>query len=97
MLAVIPAIAGRVVRVAEDQPGYEPVSVVLGTDNMYRCPNGLYNTVVMAFQLTLEERKRIIDGEDLYVSLLTYGEPQQGIRVLVGEKEMAAMLDSIVQ
>lgn len=51
----------------------------------------LFNTVIMAFEITGEERQRIINGEDVYVALLTFGHPQQPIMVGVGPEEMAAI------
>lgn len=32
-----------------------------------------------------EERQRVLDGEDVYIALLTYGNPMQPIMVQIGE------------
>lgn len=50
---------------------------------------GGFNTVVMCFELDGEERQRIINGENLYISMLTYGRPQTPINLSVGPEEMA--------
>ena len=45
----------------------------------------------MAFRPTPGERERLVAGDDLYVALLTFGHPQQPIRVLAGKEEAAAI------
>lgn len=52
-------------------------------------PSGL-NSVVLAFRPTDAERARLAAGEDLYISLLTFLQPMQGIAVMVGKDEASA-------
>lgn len=90
MKNVKPRIQGQVLRAAENQPEYTPVDILLARNIDYTIPvDKDYNTVIMAFELTGEERQRIINGEDVYVALLTYGHPQQPIMLSVGPEEMA--------
>lgn len=95
MKSTTPQIHGVQVRVAETQPEFVPVTVVRAIDRLYPVPVAGYNAVVMAFKPTEEERLRIAAGEDIYVSLLTWAQPQQGIRVLVGPHEMEGYVDTL--
>ena len=83
-----PELAARIVTVAESQEEYLTVRAALVTSPDYAAPRG-YNTVVMAFRPDEAQRRAIAAGEDLYVSLLTFGQPQQPIMVMVGKKTAA--------
>lgn len=92
-----PRLSGRKLRIAEDQPQYEPVTVVLADNRQYPAANGFVddpklrrpNTRIMAFRLTDEDRRRIAAGADVYVAMLTYGNPQQPILLSTGPELMA--------
>ena len=90
MEAVTPRLTGKIVRVAESQPEYVPVSVVRATNKQYGTARGKdHNTAIMAFRPSPEERQRIADGADIYVALLTFGHDQQPIIVSAGPELMA--------
>lgn len=94
MRMIRPKLAAPQTQVAESQDEFKPVTVAYVRNFGYAAvptERGLLNTAVMAFRPTDEERARIAAGEDLYVSLLTFMQPQQGIIVSVGERETAAM------
>ncbi len=85
-----PRLLAPVVRVAERQEEYEPIDAVQAVNPHYWAANGCHNTMIMAVSLTGEERQRIINGESIYIALLTYGRPQQPLLVSVGPDDMAA-------
>jgi hypothetical protein len=78
----------RHVEIAKNQKGFKPITVALGVNTNYPVPNKIYNTVVMAFRPSAEELARLNAGEDIYVHLLTHGNPQQGIMLNVGIDEV---------
>lgn len=88
MSPVEPRINGRKVRVAEDQPEYQALTIVQATNQQYR---GQSNTVIMAFEPTPAERQLIINGAMIYVALLTFGGPQQPILISADVEEMAQL------
>jgi hypothetical protein len=92
VIPVEPKLLGNKIRVAENQPEYTPVTVVVAHNPDFRAPLSpkAMNSVIMAFSLTAEERRRIALGENtIYVSLLTFGNLQQPILLTVGAEEMA--------
>lgn len=99
MNAIIPQLAGPQVRVAESQPQYTPVTVVrlnhpgfdATDDPRAHCPPRRENSVVMAFEPSPEQRAKIASGAPIYVSLITFGRPQQPILLTAGAEEMAAI------
>lgn len=48
-----------------------------------------HNTVIMSFEPTPADRQRLINGENIYIALLTFGKPQQPILVACGPEEFA--------
>lgn len=78
------------VMIAEDQDEFLTVCGALVKANGYAVPNGRYNVVVLAFRPNDEERARLAGGADIYISLLTFGQPMQGIIVAAGKEAMAA-------
>ncbi len=79
MNAVAPEIPdSQEVVFAKDQPEYNPLPAALVLRD-----EGL--TVVTRWQLTDDERAAIAGGADLYLELLTNGNPLQPIRLMVGE------------
>lgn len=92
MRMIRPKIQATQVTIAEDQEEFLPVTAALVTNTGYDIsPDRGYNTVVVAFRPSDEERARIARGEDLYLSLLTFARPMQGVILSVGERETAAM------
>lgn len=83
--------------IAEEQEEYKSVTAAVVQHPDYpgvrvRLPDGQvaqYNSIVLAFRPTDEERAKLVAGEDLYVSLLTFGKPMQGIILTVGPQEFA--------
>lgn len=78
--------------VAEEQEEFSPVTVAYVRNDQYGAPgteHGPLNTAVMAFRPSEEERKKIAEGADIYIGLLTFMKPQQGIIVQVGPEAIA--------
>lgn len=92
MKAVIPELEAPVIIVAADQQaeGYVPITAALVRHPAYAA-KGKHNTNVLAFRPNVEERLRIAAGADIYVSLLTFGGPMQGIIVMAGRDEASAI------
>lgn len=94
MRMITPQIEGPTARVAEGQEGFTPVDVVFTWHPDYEAvptEKGPLNTAVMAFRPSDEQRAKIAAGADVYVSLLTFMRPQQGIIVMAGKEEASAI------
>lgn len=61
---------------AKDQPAYKPLPVAR--------LHGMEGRVVSRWTLTSEERAQIAAGEDLYIEVLTFGQPLQPLLPTVG-------------
>lgn len=83
-----PELDARKVKMAEGQEEYETIEAAV-VDHPDFPVGG--NTRVMAFRPTDEERRKISEGADIYVSLLTFGQPMNPLLVLVGKEEAAAV------
>lgn len=93
MEMLTPALMAPKTRVAEHQPEFTPVEVAYVRNPLYGAPgteHGPLNTSVMAFKPSDEERALIAAGGNIYVSLLTFMKPQQGIIVSVGPESVAS-------
>jgi hypothetical protein len=55
--------------------------------------HGPLNAIVLAFRPNDEERARLAAGEDIYISLLTFMRPMQGIIVSAGHGEPCGMFN----
>lgn len=92
MRHVRPKLKAETITLAEEQDEYKPVTVAVVSNPGYPGARGTpYNTLVMAFEITPEERQRLIDGGRLYVSLLTMLQPMQPILCSIGDHETAEM------
>lgn len=87
--AVAPELDCRICAIAEGQHEYLTIYGGFLTNPSYPAPNG-YNTALLAFRLDEEHRKAIAEGADIYVSLLTFGNPMQPIIVQVGKESASA-------
>lgn len=76
-----PVIAGldsdEQVVYAESQPQYIPLHAAVGDNRQRR--------VVSRWTLDAEQRKAIAEGADIFLELLTFGEPLQPIRMAVSD------------
>lgn len=61
---------------AKDQPEYEPLPAVRSD-----------KTLITRWKLTPDERKRLIDGEDLFIHIMHFGNPLQPLLPVVGQVE----------
>lgn len=87
MRMIAPKVDAPQVVIAEEQEEFKPITAALVRHPAYPChPHG-FNSVLLCFRPSDDERKRIAGGEDLYVSLLTLGGPMQGIIVSAGAEE----------
>lgn len=75
--AVIPGCKQKEVVYAEDQPEYIPLRTLVSNDRR--------RAVLSRWEPTLEQRKAIADGADIYLQLLTFGHPLQPIIMLVSD------------
>jgi len=72
---VIDGLEGKEVVYAKDQPQYVPLRTLVGNDRDRR--------VLSRWSPTAEQRKMITDGADVYLQLLTFGDPLQPILMFV--------------
>jgi hypothetical protein len=81
---VIEGLEDKEVVFAKDQPEYIPLRALVST--------GDDKSVLTRWALTQEQRKSISDGSDIYLELLTFGEPLQPIRIIVSDLEGGSFL-----
>ena len=77
---VAPRTGAIEITIAEDQPEYLPLTVAVYGDNKDMGPR----TLLSRWRPTDEERQAIAAGEDVYVGLVTFGQPMQPIIVQIG-------------
>lgn len=77
MRSIAPRTGAPEVSVARDQAEYLELTAAL------YAVNGA-DTLLTRWTFTEEERKRIAAGEDIYLSLMTFGHPMQPVWVQVG-------------
>jgi hypothetical protein len=78
MHMVAPRTGADEITIAEDQLEYKPLVVAV-----YQTPQGV-PVLLTRWRLTEEERQLVAAGEDLYLSVLTFGQPLQPIGLQVG-------------
>ncbi len=66
---------------AKDQPEYEPLPA-------YKKPNDPQGLVVVKFELSPEEMGEIFQNGTIYLSMLTFNQPLQPIRLSVLKPEI---------
>lgn len=81
MRMVAPRTGAPELTLAEEQPEYSPLVVARYVD-----AQGVEH-LLSRWRLTDEERAQIASGEDLYLCLLTHGQPLQPIMMQVGPEE----------
>jgi hypothetical protein len=97
---VRPKLDAPQITIAENQEGFKPVTAALVHNQLYPAvptEHGPLNTVVVAFRPDEGERARLAAGEDIYISLLTFLNPMQGIIVSAGSEEPAALFNVKVE
>lgn len=77
MRPVAPRLGFPEITIAEDQHEYLPV-----TAGVFMGPLG--REIVTRWQLTPEDRARLLAGEDIYIRVLTYGQPLQPLAPSIG-------------
>jgi hypothetical protein len=94
--SVRPQVLGPVLKIAEGQDQFQTIEGVRARVEGYDTPLGSsYNAVVLAFRLTeadLVKLTRQVPGgftAELYVSLLTFGQPMQAIQVFANKEDCA--------
>ena len=100
MRMVRPKLDAPQITIAEEQDEFKPITAALVRNRCYpdvQTDAGPLNAIVLAFRPSDEERARLTAGGDLYVSLLTFMRPMQGIIVGVGPEEMAGMFNVKVE
>lgn len=73
--------------IAKNQPQYISLP-----SEIARGPKGM--TVLTRWQPTPEERVKIAEGEDVYLAILTFGNPLQPLLMTVGQAEMKEYFNS---
>lgn len=94
MRMIRPKLAAPQVMVAEDQEEFKPVTAALVWNPNYprgRTHEDGHNAVVLAFLPSPYELQQIAAGEPIYLSLLTFGGPMQGVLLSVGSEETAGI------
>jgi hypothetical protein len=91
MRNIRPQLAIPTYTIAEEQEQYLTlVGGLLDVSNLPKDGDAKHNVVVLAFRLNDAERERIfMSNADVYVTLLTFGNPMQPITVHVGKEEIA--------
>lgn len=80
MHMVAPRTGAPEVTIAENQVEYKPVVAALYVHPQF----GNAPVLLTRWRLNDEDRRRIAEGGDLYISLMTFGHPMQPITVQVG-------------
>jgi hypothetical protein len=78
MHAVAPRTGAGEITIAEDQLEYKPLVGAL-----YENQQG-HTIILTRWRFTAEDRRRIAEGEDLYLGIMTFGAPLQPIDISVG-------------
>lgn len=90
--AVAPELDVPVIAIAEEQEEYLTIYAGLVRQPAYPVAPGMdWNSMVFAFRPDEGQRARIARGEDVYLSLLTFGRPMPGVIVTVGKHDTAAV------
>lgn len=79
MYMVAPRTGAKEVTLAEDQLEYKPLVAAV-----YRHPEHDGIILLTRWRLTDEDKERILKGEDIYLSVMTFGQPLQPIAIQVG-------------
>jgi hypothetical protein len=74
---VIDGLEAKEIVFAENQSEYTPLRTLVGNDRDRR--------VLSRWEPTPEQRKAIAEGADIYLQLLTFGQPLQPILMLVSD------------
>lgn len=91
MRMISPQIDAPQETIAEDQEEYQTVTGAFVNNKSHGIARGAsYNTIVTAWRPNQQERRRIAAGDDIYISLLTFGAPMQPVLVSTGREEAAA-------
>jgi len=86
---IAPKLDAPQISVGENQHEFLTITAAMVAHPDFDAPGGM-NTLVYCYRLEEHKRARIAAGEDLYVSLLTFGKPVQPIIVCVGPEGPAA-------
>lgn len=88
MRMVRPRLDAPQITIAENQEEFLPVTAALVRNTDFPAvPIGEgreANTLVLAFRPTNDERRQIAAGEDIYLAMLTFMRPMQGVILSVG-------------
>lgn len=82
MRPVAPRTGAYEIMVAENQEEYQPLCIALYTRP--GSPGDEPEILLTRWTMTPEERQRIANGEDLYISQMTFGKPLNPMQVQVG-------------
>ena len=78
MRMVAPRTGADEITIAEDQLEYRPLVAAV-----YQTPEGV-PVLLTRWRLTDAERARVLAGDDLYLSVMTFGKPLQPLGMQVG-------------
>ena len=96
-----PRLVAPQITVAEEQEEFLPVTVALVKNPNYPAvplqPGWDFNTLVLAFKPSEHELAQLNAGKPLYLSMLTFGKPMQGVILTVGDEETAGMYNVEVE
>jgi hypothetical protein len=80
MRMVAPRTGAVEISIAEEQLEYKPLVAAMYQNPAY----GGALTLLTRWRLTEEEKARVAAGEDLYLSVMTFGQPLQPLNLQVG-------------
>lgn len=79
MLPIKPDTGAKEIVIAKDQPEYHPLPAAVYENEQYGSPE-----LLTRWTLSDEERQAVLAGEDIYISVLTFGKPYPPMTVQVG-------------
>jgi len=85
MHQVAPRTGAEEVTLAEDQTEYKPL-VAARYDVQFSPGHEPARALLTRWRLTEDERRRIAEGEDIYLACLTFGDPLQPLMMQVGAR-----------
>jgi hypothetical protein len=92
MRMIRPQLKLPTITIAEEQEEYLPMVVAVHDNPEYGSRNGQPNTLISCWRLSAVERELIATGADIYLALLTFGDPMQPVILQVGKEQLAAVL-----
>ncbi len=95
MRSIAPRTGAPEITLGEEQEDYRPLTVASYVFKKKKEDPGGSEGFLTRWSPNAEERKRIADGEDIYVMSLTFGDPLQPIWVQIGPTDLLVTEEDI--